>query len=162
MSSDVLTRCPQHTCCSFKSPMLRGREGGRYLSFQLSFSCHCGVGGVSFNFFLVLSCFKSFKNLFMACCTVILLRSWLLLLHWCFIEKLYNVILLMFYLFFVERSATGCRALPVGVICGVGGVGFCILLEGAPHFALTGETATAMLAVLLSYFVIVFNKSICY
>lgn len=63
-------------------------------------------------------------------------------------EKLYSVILLMFFLFFVERSDTGCRALPVSVICGVEVVGFCILLEGAPHFALISETATAMLAVL--------------
>lgn len=45
------------------------------------------------------------------------------------------------------------------MICGVGGVGFCILLEGAPHFALTGETATAMLAVLL-LFIVIFSMSL--
>ena len=33
---------------------------------------------------------------------------------------------------------------PVGVEWGVGAVGFCILLEGTPHFAPTGESATAV------------------
>lgn len=45
---------------------------------------------------------------------------------------------------FVTADLPTGKAELVSVECGVGGVGFCILLKGAPHFPLRGEPATAM------------------
>ena len=51
---------------------------------------------------------------------------------------------------FVTAGLPAGRAVPVSVECGVGG--FCILQEGAPHFALGGKPATAMANGVFYYF----------